>query len=90
MGKIDEERPNQSWSALQLLPQGLDGATLTMMFKNDHAALLPPGVIGSARNSETGHENQFAAGLHQIENCRNQGNDTHTGHRQIGQSVRNT
>jgi len=29
-----------SWSALQLLPQGQIGATLTVMFKNDHAALL--------------------------------------------------
>ena len=30
----------RSWSALQLLPQGVDGATLTVMLVNDHAALL--------------------------------------------------
>jgi hypothetical protein len=35
-----EKRPNQYRSALQLLPQGKDGATLTMMFEYDHAALL--------------------------------------------------
>lgn len=28
------------WSALQLVPQGVDGAALTMMLEDMHAALL--------------------------------------------------
>ena len=56
-----EKRPNQYRSALQLLPQGEDGATLTMMFKNDHVSPPVAGVGTEPINSLAGRENQFAA-----------------------------
>jgi len=40
MGKTGKSVRTRSWSALQLVPQGVDGATLTLVFEHDHAALL--------------------------------------------------
>jgi hypothetical protein len=44
-----------------LKPQGEDGATLTVMPKNDHAALLSSEWFEQSDNSQAGRENQFAA-----------------------------
>ena len=54
-----EKRPNQYRSALQLLPQGENGATLTMMLEHDHAASCR-WVLDQTTNSLADRENQFA------------------------------
>jgi len=51
----------RSWSALQQMPQGEDGATLTVMPDNHQSALPSLWFRNGRQDSPIGRENQFAA-----------------------------
>jgi hypothetical protein len=75
------------WSALQLEPQGANGATLAMMNKNCHASL--PGYSGRRASARSPCDGRQVV-LEQIEHETGAKHCRQAGNTKVSQPVRNT